>query len=182
MTCLAPQINATAQSLRRGFLIAAAGISLILLAIYGLVTLMLGPNAIPQLRWPLVYSLETITLDSTFFISRLGLAIIFLWTAVVVLAFAVHLRLAVHLIPLSGRRSPFWLSGTLGLLYGIGLIVFPTPSASTAWILRVVDPIALGYLVLDHAILLAMSAIVSGHRKRPVTTNADGPHGSRGSG
>ncbi len=182
VTCLAPYVNATVQSIRRGFLLAAATISLILLAIYGLVTVMLGPDAIPQLRWPLVYSLETITLDSTFFISRIGLAIIFLWTAVVVLAFAVHVRLAVHLIPLSARRSSFWLSGALGLLYGIGLVAFPTPSASTAWILRVIDPVALGYLVLEHAVVLAMSAIVSGRDKRPSTANGESPRGSPGSG
>jgi hypothetical protein len=165
VACLAPHVNAAGDAIRRGFLAAAGVLSLTLLAIYVLVTLMLGPNAIPHLRWPLVYSLESITLDSTFFISRVGLAVIFLWTAVVALAFAVHLRLTVLVCAPRGRAVPFWLSGGLGSLYGIGLMVFPTPSASTHWILRDMDPIALGYLIVAQG-LLSLGLVV-GTRRRP---------------
>ena len=165
VACLAPHVNAAGGAIRRGFLAAGGVLSLTLLAIYVLVTLMLGPNAIAHLRWPLVYSLETITLDSTFFISRVGLAVIFLWTAVVALAFAVHLRLTVLVVAPRARAVPFWLSGGLTSLYGIGLVVFPTPSASTHWILRDMDPIALGYLIVAQCVLTI--ALVVGLRCRP---------------
>lgn len=153
---LAPHVNATERATRPGFLVAAAVTGLTLLAVYGLVIMMLGPNAIPQLRWPLVYSLETITLDSTFFISRVGLAVIFLWTAVVALAFAVHLRLSLQWLTPRRAAPPVWLVGGLGMLYGAGILAFPTPSASTHWILRDIDPVALGYLLVEHGLLLLL--------------------------
>ena len=166
---LAPRVNATDRMARRGFLAAAGITGLTLLAVYGLVSMMLGPNAIPHLRWPLVYSLETITLDSTFFISRVGLAVIFLWTAVVALAFAVHLRLSLQWLTPRQVRPPVWLTGGIGMLYGLGLLAFPTPSASTHWILRTIDPVALGYLLMEHGLLLLVLLVEVLRRRRSQT-------------
>ena len=166
---LAPRVNAPARSQRRAALAAAGTTAVTLLAIYALVTMMLGPQAISRLRWPLVYSLETITLDSTFFISRVGLAVIFLWTAVVVLAFAVHLRLTTQWLTPKKMAPPIWLVGGLAGLYGLGLIAFRTPSTATRWVLHTVDPIALVYLLLEHGLLaiwLVIGAIAQVHRRR----------------
>lgn len=166
---LAPHVNATDRQARRGFVAAVGVTGLTLVAVYGLVAMMLGPNAIPHLRWPLVYSLETITLDSTFFVSRVGLGVIFLWTAVVALAFAVHLRLTLHWLTPRRARPPIWLTGGVGLLYGVGLLAFPTPSASTHWILRTIDPVALGYLLGEHGLVLLVLLVAVLRRRRPKT-------------
>ncbi|NMP23829.1 hypothetical protein [Sulfobacillus harzensis] len=170
---LAPRVNAATHIVRRAFLVAAGVIGVTFLAIYALVMMMLGPDVIPQLHWPLVYSLETITLDSTFFISRMGLAVIFLWTAVVVLSFATHLRLIMQWLLPRRATPPIWGIGGLGLVYSLALVVFPTPSSATRWILHTVDPIALGYLILQHGLLalwLTIGSLAQLRRQRERAT------------
>ncbi|NMP24967.1 hypothetical protein [Sulfobacillus harzensis] len=172
---LAPRVNAARHIVRRAFLVAAGTISVMLLTIYALVMMMLGPNAIVQLHWPLVYSLETITLDSTFFISRMGLAVIFLWTAVVVLSFATHLRLIMQWLLPRRATPPIWGIGGLGLLYSLAVVAFPTPSSATRWILHTLDPIALGYLILQHGLLAVWLGIDSLAQRRRQRTRTIAP-------
>ena len=163
---LTPHINAPDRTIRQSFMAAAAVIGVTLVAIYALVILLVGPDAIPHLRWPLVYTLETITLDSTFFVSRVGLAVIFLWTAVVALAFSVHLRLSLQVVQQVRPSLPRWSPIILGLVYAIGIGVFRTPTASSHWIVDRMDPLACGYLVLE-TIGLGFWVVVhaAGHRR-----------------
>lgn len=175
---LLPHINASAQSSRRAYYVAATVTGFSLLAIYVLVTMMLGPQAIRLLHWPLVFSLQTITLDSTFFISRMGLAVIFLWTAVAVLAFAVHLRITVEVLTPRANAASVWLVLSVGMVYGIGLVTFPTPTASTQWIVNDVDPVAVIYLILAHAavgVWMAIDAILRRRRTLGTGRPANGP-------
>ncbi|NMP22044.1 hypothetical protein [Sulfobacillus harzensis] len=163
---LTSHINAPDRTIRQSFMAAAAVIGVTLLAIYALVICLLGPDAIPHLRWPLVYTLETITLDSTFFVSRVGLAVIFLWTAVVALAFSVHLRLSLQVVQQVRPSLPRWSPIILGLVYAIGIGVFLTPTASSHWIVDRMDPLACGYLVLETTGLgLWMVVRAVGHRR-----------------
>lgn len=153
VSLIAPRVNASVKRTRyavlAGCLIAAAG----LIIIYVLVIGILGPDTIMHLRWPLVYSLETITLDSTFFISRIGLAVIFFWTAVVSLGFAIHIHLSGWAMTQGGWPAVVASVG-IALVLGASTVLFSTASAATRWILQDVDPMAIVYLVLEHGVVL----------------------------
>lgn len=150
---LAPRVNASVTRIRQGVL-AGCGIAVgILIVIYVLVLSIVGPDTVMHLRWPLVYSLETITLDSTFFVSRIGLAVIFLWTAMVSLGFAIHIHLAGWAMTHGGWPAVVTSVAIAGAL-GASTLLFSTASAANRWILEDIDPVALVYLLLEHAVIL----------------------------
>ncbi|MDA8194880.1 MAG: GerAB/ArcD/ProY family transporter [Thermaerobacter sp.] len=122
----------------------------ILLLIYGLNLATLGPDALVHLRWPSVFTLEQVTLDSAFFISRVGIAVIFVWTLGVAMAVLMHFHLATRLWVPPHRSQRRWIvTGVMGLLVAGASNLVLSPLAATHLILHLVNPLAVAYLGID---------------------------------
>lgn len=122
-------------------------------ALYVLTMGALGPAALIQIRWPVVFVLDHVTLDSTFFLSRIGLVVVFSWTLGVALGLIVHLRMVLTLMPVRPRVR--WVgSGTILAIWAITALRLPSPVASSDLLLRWMDPLAAWYLVSELLVLL----------------------------
>ncbi|NMP24094.1 hypothetical protein [Sulfobacillus harzensis] len=122
--------------------------------LYALAMGALGPIAITHVRWPLVFVLDHVTLDSTFFLSRIGILVVFSWTVGVATGLIVHVRMAQLSV---GRwpRMARWISPTVVLCWFVADLIIPSPHTATELILRWVNPGATVYLVLEMLVLIA---------------------------
>lgn len=155
-------------SMRSGALGSIAGILFLLLFYYVLIMAAMGPDAIAALRWPLVYTLNTISVGTTFFISRIGVLAVLIWTGIVALTLMSHLQLTLAWLP------PAWTKQTVPrLAMACGLVVavvgislaFSSPSAATRWILWVMNPVALGFQAMAVPSLIIWRIGRSHHRR-----------------
>jgi len=153
-------------------------------ALYVLTVGALGPVALTHVRWPVVFVLDHVTLDSAFFLSRIGIVVVFSWTLGVMLGLIVHLRLVWTLVPV---RPGTRLGGSGILLAGWALValrLFPSPLASTRVLLRWLDPGAVWYLLVEMIIVGGMgsspgAAHATPHNPafRPATGRVTAPSG-----
>lgn len=129
---------------------AVALLGVILGSLYALTVATLGPAALVRLRWPVVFTLEQITLDSAFFISRVGIAVIFGWTLAFMLGGLVHLAVISRV-----TEPPAWAAaiGAAGIL--VGAILLSRPTVTAHWLIGLWDPLCALYLAAE-LVMLAM--------------------------
>ncbi len=115
----------------------------------------LGPEALTKVRWPLVFVLDHVTLDSTFFLSRIGIVVILTWTVGMGMGFIAHLRMSQWVVgyqwPRTARWTPILVTGG----WWLAVIVISSPHTATDIILDWIDPAAPWYLGLEFLILVA---------------------------
>lgn len=168
LVTLAPHVRDTpAREVRRIAVGAIFAQGVILLMIYVLVTASLGPEAAQHLEWPLVFVVSNINFSSAF-ISRPGVFILLGWVAALILHVSVHLYCgATNLAAAFGRRGPNearrrLLVGVFAVALAVASSVYTSPSDTTDWVLKVVDPWALGWVLL----ILPASLAVMWWRRR----------------
>ncbi len=115
--------------------------------LYAVVVGTLGPTALTHLRWPLVFTLDQVTLDSAFFLSRIGILVIFAWTLGAAIGVLVHFDVMVS--PSTGAGVPLWAVPAIGMVWFAGILLIPSPAWATWWLVHRVDFAAAGYLTLD---------------------------------
>lgn len=133
-------------------LLASATFWFWLFLLYTITVGSLGTDALVHLGWPLVYTLEETTLDSTFVLSRLGVLVIFGWTALVTMSLVIHLRVAATLAEdlRTGWTSINLAAIGLGMaLFLTALVVFDTGFWATRMLLAYLNPLAEGFIVVD---------------------------------
>lgn len=141
---------------------------LFLAVLYILVTGSIGPDAMKDLRWPVVFTLDHVTLDSTFFLSRIGIVVIFSWTVGVSLALMIHLRLFFSVVRV--RPPSRWVLTGLALGgWALVALVIASPEISSVYLLRDLDPLCRGYLVLEFLVLVIVRAV---GRRRDVSPSS----------
>lgn len=116
---------------------------LFLCGLYVITVGALGPEAVTAVRWPVAFTLDHVTLDSTFFLSRIGLVVVFSWTLGVGLGLIVHVRLLENVLhwPIIKWAAPMaWIIASLSL---------GSPQSSTAILLNVITPIAQLLVIID---------------------------------
>ncbi len=168
-----------AEPPKRLLRMAAIGLTVLFLTVLYVLTMgALGPDAIIHTRWPVVFAFDHVTLDSTFFLSRVGILVVFSWTTGIALGLIVHLRMASLLM---ARRWPKT-SGLLPVAVIIGWMVMglgiSSPQTASSILLRWLDPPADGYCAAEMALLLGYGIVRllrRRERKRPVRPFAERP-------
>lgn len=144
---------------------------LFLVVLYIVVAGSIGPDAMKDLRWPVVFTLDHVTLDSTFFLSRIGMVVIFSWTVGVSLALMIHLRLFFSAVRM--RPTSRWIVTGLGLGgWAIVALAISSPAISSVYLVQDLDPLCRGYLVLE----LLLLVLVRVWREPQVVTSSPGTH------
>jgi hypothetical protein len=132
---------------------------LMLSTLYAIVMGSLGPQAITQLRWPIVFALDHVTLDSTFFLSRIGIVVVFSWTLGVSLGLMVHIRLAFTWLPVRRRLARLTVTTLIITVWVVAALVIPSPQTSSDLLLQAVDPVARWYLVAELCTVLVLRMV-----------------------
>ena len=115
----------------------------------------LGTDALVHLSWPLVYVLEETTLDSSFVVSRPGVITIFGWSAFIVIALVIHLRLAVTWaedLDTGWKSIGLVAIGVGEAAYWAGVALLDTAHQATTVLISEVDPLAAGLIILDSVV------------------------------
>ncbi len=137
-----------------------------LVAMYCITIGTLGPSALIHVRWPIVFVMNEITVDSAFFVSRVGIAVIFGWLTIMALGFLVHARILVdglvNTLSLPSLRF-FGSYCVTGLWVAIAWFL-PSPIRADSLLLKIVNPATWGYLLVEMAMLLLTFAIDHHHR------------------
>jgi len=115
--------------------------------LYAVVVGTLGPTALTQLRWPLVFTLDQVTLDSAFFLSRIGVLVIFAWTLGAAVGVLVHFDVMVS--SPRGNGVPLWAVPAIGAVWFAAILLIPSPAWATWWLVHRVNFASAGYLTLD---------------------------------
>ncbi len=115
----------------------------------------LGPEALVQVRWPLVFVLDHVTLDSTFFLSRIGILVILTWTVGIGVGLIVHLRLTQWVVSYRWPRTARWTPILVTAWWWVGGLVITSPQAATRLVLDWIDPAVPFYLGTEFLILMA---------------------------
>lgn len=136
---------------------------LFLTVLYVLVIGSIGPSAMTELRWPVVSTLDHVTLDSTFFLSRIGIVVIFSWAAGLSLALMIHLRLFFSVVHV--RSTQRWaLTGVALGGWTLVALIMSSPEISSHYLIQSLNPLCRAYLVLE-LLLLVVAGAWSGRRK-----------------
>lgn len=111
----------------------------------------LGPEVVTMVRWPVIFALDHVTVDNkAFFLSRIGLIVVFSWTLGVALGLMVHIHLLENVLhrPIIRWVAPIaWIVASLSL---------GSRESSAAFLLHVITPIAQFLVIID-----LVSSIVS---------------------
>ena len=134
----------------------------------------LGPAALTAVRWPVVFVLDHVTLDSTFFLSRIGLVIVFSWTLGVALGLAVHVRLLWTFVPVQPRVRLLGSAVVLGF-WTVAALAIPSPNTSSQLLLRWIDGGAVGYLGVELILLGGLRLMTGVRRHRPRSSHTIPP-------
>lgn len=141
---------------------ALGGILVALTVVYEIVMAVFGPEAVSELRWPLVSTYRIISL-SGFYISKLGTLLIVLWTIIIVAFVAVRLWCLAHdLMALLRDVTPvsYQLSLVIMALTAIsGALIFPNAKIADIFNVRFVIPLGFLYLVGTPLVVLTVANI-----------------------
>jgi hypothetical protein len=189
LTYVAVPLGATARVAGRR-LAASAGVRLraAVAAIFGLwvwLTLVfattvgsLGTDALVHLSWPLVYVLEETTLDSSFVVNRIGVLAIMSWTALMVMALVIHLRLAVTLaedLNTGWRPIGLVVVGIGEAVYWVGIALLATAHQAMTVLISEVDPVAGGLIILEVVVAAIVLGLRALRRRLPRSTSQSQP-------
>ncbi len=125
----------------------------------------LGPAALVHVRWPLVFTLNHVTLDSTFFLSRIGIVVVFGWTVGIALGLMVHLRVFSMALARWWHPGGALLPYPVGLLWIVTALLIPSPTRASMLLVNYLDPMAAGYLGLE-LLCLVLWRVVGAQRPR----------------
>jgi hypothetical protein len=121
-----------------------------LLILYVVVVGTLGPAAVSQLRWPIIYVFSLITVRS-FFVKGLGAFIVITWTVAMVLYQTVHLFCSSWNLQLALHLRPEWrwavVLAVAGAIYTISTLI-PSDVTARDLILNVINPYDLAWVTL----------------------------------
>lgn len=126
----------------------------LLAALYIVTMGSIGDQALIHLRWPVVFTLDHVTLDSTFFLSRIGLVVVFGWTMGVALGLMVHLRLVIEVAHDTVPRITPYLPWGAGVLWAVSTMLLPSPDVATQFLLTIVNPFSGLYLLIEMGFLM----------------------------
>ena len=126
----------------------------LLAALYSVTMGSIGDQALVHLRWPVVFTLDHVTLDSTFFLSRVGLVVVFGWTMGVALGLMVHLRLLILVAHESVPRITPALPWVGVLFWTVGTMLLPSPDVATRLLLTIFNPLSGIYLLVEMGFLM----------------------------
>lgn len=149
------------RAARRNAVIGLGLATLVLTVMYECVLATIGPADVLIRRWPPVSLFRQVSVQS-FFINRLGLLVIVLWTVVVVAFLAVRLwclgrDLEALLGESSGRRYRIGVSGAAAVVAAAG---FVTPNGDTVDAFRpLVIGLGIGYLTVVPFIVLTAASL-----------------------
>ena len=129
----------------------------LLTTLYAMSVTTLGADALVRVRWPLVFTLEQVTVDSAFFISRIGIGIIFGWTAATIVGGMIHLTTVGGWVSGGARRpSPGWgIVPAAVIIAGIALVV-SSPTEATRWLIGFWDRFCAAYLIAEALVLFGV--------------------------
>lgn len=141
----------------------------------------LGPEALVQVRWPLVFVLDHVTLDSTFFLSRIGILVILTWTVGIGLGLIVHLRLtqwvAKDYWPKASRWAPVAVGGWW---WAVGMLI-SSPHSATQIVLYWINPAVAAYLGVEFVVLVASRIFMRPTAQQQPSPSTTGKTGRKGS-
>ncbi len=132
----------------------------------------LGPAALVNVRWPLVFTLNHVTLDSTFFLSRIGIVVVFGWTVGVALSLMVHLRVVSMALGRWWRPGVAVLPYPVGLLWIVAPLLVPSPTRASTLLLGYLDPAAAVYLAVE-LLCLILWRVTGASRRRSAAPRLD---------
>lgn len=109
----------------------------------------LGTVALIHVRWPVIFTLNHITIHGAFFLSRIGIIVIFTWTLGIGLGLIAHLALASQVV--ASRWQP--LSSVVPYIIGAGWLaisfLIPSPEAATVILNSWIEPVAETYVIVE---------------------------------
>lgn len=138
----------------------------LLAALYIMTMGSIGDQALVHLRWPVVFTLDHVTLDSTFFLSRIGLVVVFGWTMGVALGLMVHLRLLIEVAHDTVPRITPYLPWGVGMFWAVSTMLFPSPDVATQFLLTIVNPCSGLYLLVEMGFLITWRGTQGRRRRR----------------
>ncbi len=127
------------------------GQGVILLILYAIGLLTLGPDALSRVYWPLVYVFSLISVQ-TFFLKGIGSFVIMLWTSTTVLYMAVHLFCFTwNIMSLGKNPIALWrgvvFGGSAAAILAITMWI-PSTIAAGQFLFGVVSPMTLAWRLL----------------------------------
>ena len=130
---------------------AMGGQGMVLLLLYAISLVPLGPDALSRVYWPLVYVFSLISVQ-TFFLKGIGSFVIMVWTSTTVLYMAVHLFCFNWNIMSLGKHSiALWrgvvFGGSAAALLAITTWI-PSTIAAAEFLFGVVSPLTLAWRLL----------------------------------
>ncbi len=139
---------------------AMGGQGVILLVLYAVGLVTLGPDGLSRIYWPLVYVFSLISVQ-TFFLKSIGSFVIMVWTSTTVLYMAVHLFcFNWNVMSLGKNPLVLWRAVAFGAAALILLAitqVIPSNVAAAVILFNVVSPLTLAWRVLFLPILWLLS-------------------------
>lgn len=140
--------------------IAALALPVLFLSFIYVITIgSIGPAALVAVRWPVVFVLDHVTLDSTFFLSRIGIVVILLWTVGEMLGLVVHLRLASRLVEDCWLRGSGWIPVLVGSAWWISAMSLSSAQSANVLLIRWINPGIAVYLIVEVVILGALRVL-----------------------
>lgn len=134
----------------------------------------LGVQALVHVRWPVIFTLDHVTVHSAFFLSRMGIIVIFSWSIGVAVGLITHLTLASTATarwPTVSRIVPC-LIGAVWLAISFWL---PSPEDATAFLMSWIMPAADVYIVVELMLLIAVRLFARTKPARQQTAAHESP-------
>lgn len=128
---------------------------MVLAALYVVTMGTIGDQALTRLSWPVVFTLDHVTLDSSFFLSRIGLLVVFGWTVGVALGIMIHLRFLLMLANSKVPRISRYLTYCTGLWWTIESFALKSPNSAASLLIHTFDPMSALYLLAEMGFILA---------------------------
>ena len=127
---------------------AMGGQGMVLLMLYAIGLVTLGPDGLSRIYWPLVYVFSLISVQ-TFFLKGIGSFVIMVWTSTTVLYMAVHLFCFNWNVMSLSKNPPVWwrgvvFAGSAAILLAFTLWI-PSTIAAAGILFAVVSPATLAW-------------------------------------
>lgn len=140
----------------------------ILVLLYLLLMVILGPTAVARLNWPIMYMFGLVMVR-TFFIQGVGMFIMITWTAAMILYLAIHLfYLAWNLETMFSETNQKRKGFALGLMavMALGASRIPSDVAAKQLIFSLYNPLDFGWTVLLGSASFFIGWMRAKHRRR----------------
>jgi len=164
MASIAPFVRWKRRS--RAMLIAGVVMVLeggVLVLLLGIVLATLGPLAVRQLTWPIIYVLSLVSVQ-TFFLKGVGVFSLLLWTAALVLYLTLHLYcVSWNIEALAGGPRRLYVVG-MAVLAMLGAILITSVVEAEQILFRYLNPLDFGWVALTTPVIWVVARLR--HRSR----------------